>query len=362
MREPKRYAIIPAGGKSTRFIGDSPKMMRTHPDGQLMLQKAINTFEGLGVEKVYLIVTAELVNTFDLKIKLEQAFGEFLEIVTLTKQTNSSVETVLKGIELLGNNISLHDQVFIKDVDNLVEIDKTDFDFDTSGTVGINLNTSEIKRVSNKSFIKHDNGIVIDFVEKQIISEIISVGTHYFKNISEFIIPAKELMSTISENVSELYISHVIAKSVYNGNIFKYYEAISYKDFGTQDDWEEERNNFKTFFCDFDGTLVKNIGKYGSRSWKDREDEGLEENLEIIKNLINKGGQLIITTSRPSTEREYILSFLKDKGINTYEVICGLNHSQRVLINDYYNTNLYPTAVAYNVKRNGNLNEFNLDR
>lgn len=37
-----RSLIIPCGGKSSRFPNMRPKWLLTHPDGQLMIQKAVN--------------------------------------------------------------------------------------------------------------------------------------------------------------------------------------------------------------------------------------------------------------------------------------------------------------------------------
>ena len=50
----KKIVLVPAGGKSSRFIGDSPKMMRTHPQGKLLIEKALETFN-------------EIDNTFSLR-------------------------------------------------------------------------------------------------------------------------------------------------------------------------------------------------------------------------------------------------------------------------------------------------------
>ncbi len=77
--------------------------------------------------------------------------------------------------------------------------------------------------------------------------------------------------------------------------------------------------------------------------------------MEIIKKLHNKGSQIVITTSRSSSEKEYIREFLLKFEIKVHEIICDLNHSERVLINDFFDTNKYPTATSINIPRNGDL-------
>ena len=46
------------------------------------------------------------------------------------------------------------------------------------------------------------------------------------------------------------------------------------------------------------------------------------------------------------------LEELKDKGIEYDQVIMGLPHSRRVLINDFAKSNPYPSATAINMPRN----------
>ena len=100
------------------------------------------------------------------------------------------------------------------------------------------------------------------------------------------------------------------------------------------------------------------IGKYGEITWADHSDVILKNNMNLLKNLHENGSQIIITTSRPKSEKIYINKLLNDAGIKAHEIICDLNHSQRVLINDFNTTNIYPTALAVNLKRNNDLSDY----
>ncbi len=353
----KPIVIIPAAGKSSRFLGDSPKMLRTHPDGSLMIQKSLETFHLMEIEKFYLITTKELYENYELETKFQQAIPDLI-IITLDVQTNSSVETVYEGIKKIEGGINLSTPIFIKDVDNFVEFDIHDFDFNFSASVGLDLNKYPVSKVINKSFLIIENDFIIDFIEKKIISSFISVGTHYFKNLSEFLVTAGKLLKKHANDQKELYMSHVISSNIYDGINYKFIEAKKYLDFGTQDEWELERKRYVTIFCDFDGTLVENVGKYGSKSWRNRDDSPLTDNLLTLKKKSDKGAQIIITTSRPHSESQYISDFLKQYGIGAFSIICGLNHSQRIIINDFNDTNIFPTAKAINIKRNSNLSDY----
>ena len=49
---------------------------------------------------------------------------------------------------------------------------------------------------------------------------------------------------------------------IHDGIKFKPVLVSDYIDWGTIDDWEEYKNEYKTLFIDLDGTLVKNSGEY----------------------------------------------------------------------------------------------------
>jgi hypothetical protein len=353
----KPIVVVPAAGKSFRFLGNAPKWMRTHPDGSLMIEKALKTFQSKNF-KTYIITTEEINEKFQIIVKLSQALPD-LEVILLNKQTSSSIETLVKGLEKFGNNIDLNSPLFIKDVDNFVEFDWNFFDFSVSSSVGVDLKTMPINNIINKSFlIVNENNMIVDFIEKEVVSNIISVGTHYFKSAFEAIRTAQLLLNKKKNIDLELYTSHIIAYNIYSGIEYKLIKANIYEDYGTQTEWNIVRNKHKTLFIDFDGILVENVGRYGNKNWFTRNDTIIERNINAIKKLYNEGAQIIITTSRDVSEKEYLRNFLITYGIIPFDIICGLNHSERIIINDYFDTNPYPTASAINIERNGDLSFF----
>jgi hypothetical protein len=353
----KPIIVVPAAGKSSRFKGDSPKWMRTHPDGSLMIEKALKTFESKDFQ-IYIITTLEINNSFKIIERLSQALPK-VKIILLEKPTSSSIETLFKGLEIIGDNIDLNCPLFIKDVDNVVEFDWNEFDFNMSSSIGVDLKKMSVNNVTNKSFmIVNENNMIIDFIEKEVISNIISVGTHFFKTAFEALKTSQILLNKINDQQGELYTSHLIAYNIYSGIEYKLITAKVYEDYGTQIEWNNVRDRFKTFFIDFDGTLVENRGKFGNPNWFSRSDILINSNIEVVKRLFKRGSQIIITTSRSNSEKEYIRKILKDNEITPYEIICGLNHSERIIINDYFDTNPYPTATSINLLRNGDLSVF----
>ena len=77
-----------------------------------------------------------------------------------------------------------------------------------------------------------------------------------------------------------------------------------------------------------------------------------------MKKLVEEGAQLIITTSRPEEFRDTTESQLAAFDIKYQKLVMGLNHSSRILINDYAESNPYPSAKAINIARNYSLSPF----
>ena len=107
------------------------------------------------------------------------------------------------------------------------------------------------------------------------------------------------------------------------------------------------------YIVDIDGTLVKNSSHYfppyiGS-------GEPLQENIDILNELYYDGKvKIILTTSRPPRYKQVTCEELEAKGIAYDELVMGLPHSQRILINDFAKSNPYPSAASINMPRNKN--------
>ena len=102
---------------------------------------------------------------------------------------------------------------------------------------------------------------------------------------------------------------------------------------------------------------MKNCGKFGSFNW-DVNDITLDENLKVIKKAQDEGGQIILISSRPDKYIKKAIVYFEKFGIQVHGFVGNCNHGQRVLINDFSNTNPYPTAKCINMKRNGQLDQF----
>lgn len=346
--------IVPMGGKSSRFPGMRPKWMLTHP----MTNRFMVTESILGInldffDCIYFIFLQE----HEDKYKFHMGFCDELEecgikdrseIIFLEEQTSSQSETVYNAIKQ--NNIDGF--IFIKDSDGYYECN---IDHADNQIAFFDLNDMDNINARTKSYIELDvNGIVTNIVEKKVISSTFSAGGYGFASASQFC----EIFDKIRDLDGECYVSNVIFEMILSGSKFQGLSTRNFKDWGTIDAWNTYKSQYKCLFVDIDGTLVTNSSAHfppyvGS-------GECLSSNIEHLNSLHRSGKvKIILTTSRPSYLRELTIKELEEKGILYDQLVIGLPHCKRIIINDFAKSNPYPSCEAINLPRNtDNLKEF----
>ena len=229
--------IVPCAGKSTRFPDSDPKWMLKNDYNQTMLSMAIEPY----VNKVSRIVVAVTKEQF-VKHRLLNFFLKNIQypasLCVLEKQTSSAAETVHQTIqdqEIKGN-------IIIKDCDCYVDYPK---EISNNYIVGVDVKKSnDISRLESKSFIKKDsNDIIVDIIEKKIVSGNICVGT-YACEAENFCKSYMDLRQNpvFSKDV-EIYVSYVFSKMILESrSVFSYVEASKYIDWGTVEDWNANKS------------------------------------------------------------------------------------------------------------------------
>ena len=346
--------IIPCAGKSSRFPNMKPKYMLTHPDGKLMIEKSMEHINLEIFDRIIITIVKPHDEKYEAGLIMQQVFqnNSKIEICILDDFTSSASETIYQTIK----KMNVVGAVVIKDSDNVVGIN---FAQNIKNMiVGYNINThKDVSNIPGKSFLKvNEQNIIQDIIEKQIVSNIICLGVYCFENISMFVKAYEELYQ---QKISgEMYISHVISYMLSRYKlIFEMIEATHYEDWGTLEEWKKVQKNFRTYFVDIDGVLMKNRGKYGKVNWYNN-DEIISENMDAVRSLQEKGAQIVITTSRTEEFRSALEKILAENGIKPYAILMGMNHAARVVINDFAPTNPYPSGLAITLPRNSNLKEY----
>ena len=111
-----------------------------------------------------------------------------------------------------------------------------------------------LKNLKGKSFVKiNKENIVIDIIEKKIVSDLFCCGGYKFKNKREFMTAYNKIKKIVS---GEIFVSHVIQQMINDDKIFTFTKAKNYTDVGTFDEWHNY-NQKPVVFCDIDGTIIR---------------------------------------------------------------------------------------------------------
>jgi len=261
-------------------------------------------------------------------------------IVLLPEQTDSQSETVytfLSGYDLDGF-------IFIKDSDGFYRCDVEE----RNQVAYFDLNDMDDINARTKSYVDLDvNDVVTNIVEKKVISSTFSSGGYGFADAKQFC----ETFEKLQDMDGECYISHIIFEMMLSGSTFYGTKTTDFKDWGTLDAWNKYKSQYKCLFVDIDGTLITNSSHHfppyvGS-------GEPIENNIDYLADLYEQGrAKIVLTTSRPERLRQITITELQTKGIPYDELVMGLPHCQRVIINDFARSNPYPSCKAINIPRN----------
>ena len=339
--------ILPVAGQSSRYPNMRPKWLLTMPDGKLMIEKSISKLNLRPFDMIYVVVLKshidQYVNRKNLLKIFKKNISKKLKIIELKKPTSCQAETVYQAI----TQGKIKGGIVIKDCDNMFS-----YNFNKKNlneVLVLNLDKTDLIEAKSKSYITFDRlNKITNIVEKKVISDYFCCGAYSFKSAKIFLRYSSKLLKK-SNNV---FISHVIFDMLLNNHIFKYKEVGDYVDWGTIREFRNWQRKHITLFCDFDGCLVLNGSKFGKNGYKTRP---IIDNLATISQLLKTGFvELIITTSRPDSEKKYIKNMLKKFQIYPRFIITGLMHGKRALINDFSQTNPFPSALSINLERDSN--------
>ena len=229
--------ILPCAGKSSRFPNLPPKWMLENNHKESMIEMVIDAIPQ-EFEQTIVTITQEQQDKWGAFDFLNSRLKWGVDVLILDSPTRSASETVYKTIE----DCSVSGPIVIKDCDCAVEYNASNL---TNYIVGLKVKKdSRIKRLEAKSFIKkNDDNIIEDIVEKRMISNDICVGV-YSCDANKY---CESYTNIIDSDVylanQEIYVSHVFSHMILSESaIFSHIEADSFVDWGTLEDWENNKN------------------------------------------------------------------------------------------------------------------------
>ena len=109
--------IIPCAGASSRFPNMRPKYLLTDYAGRLMIENAAANY--IDKHRVTIVILKEHDERFMARKKLEEAFGNKIDIVVLDKPTTGPADTVYQAIKR--GRVNVNSPLLIKDCDRSEE-------------------------------------------------------------------------------------------------------------------------------------------------------------------------------------------------------------------------------------------------
>jgi dTDP-glucose pyrophosphorylase len=334
--------IIPCAGQSTRFPNMRPKYLLCDYLGRSMIQLAAEQY--LADHSVHIVILQEHEDKYNVTAQLRSMFGTLANVIILPDITLGPADTVYQALDAI---IFTSDQNFIvKDCDNIF----THKRLYPGNKVFVDTleNQPTLRMPGNKSYVACNNwGIINNIVEKRIISDTFCVGGYQFNSINAY----RSAYEAVKQSkLGEIYLSSIVDYMISRDAVFTTLQVKSYIDLGTAEDWEIH-NNKPSLLIDIDGTIVGNQSMYGSNNYNEPPTI-LENNVKALLDARDKGCQIIFTTSRSQKLHDVTRKLLDRLGFNMSQLIMGLHHSRRILVNDFAPTNPYPSAVAINLPRN----------
>lgn len=340
--------IIPAAGLSTRFGLDKPKFLLQSPHGRPMIAEALTGFSNLensGITSIHVITQKSYLENLSLDaliLEIQKVTSLPIHFTLLDGPTQSMVHT-LRQILI---NLESDEEFIVKDCDNIVGLDFAKIKWHLNAICYVDLKNYPNIVAHNKSFLKINGSMILDdIIEKEIVSSFINVGCVKFGSASSF-------LSALSayEGSGELFVSDIVRVLISRGEVFHAIKAETYEDWGTLSEWRSYCGRFATYFVDVDGVVSINTDPLKLiQNWQTFTP--MEQNCSRLLQL-QENGRIVFTTSRHEDYRDSLQNQLKEIGFKDFDLLMGLPHARRVLINDFAPTNPYPSSVAINIPRN----------
>jgi len=282
-------------------------------DGRPMVSHALEKLQ-FNSEDLIITILKEHDEKFAAVQGLRNFFGEKISIVVLDEATRSQPETVTKTLLAL----QLTEPFLVKDCDNgfsLEDIDKP-YNYVSSAS----LNSFEQINPRNKSYMQIDeSGIITGIREKEVISDLFSVGGYFFRDPAQYIEAFRRLSSEQEVWQRELYTSDIIATLIMDGEPFKARSVSNYRDWGTLSEWKRTLQTRGVYFIQLDGFIFDRGSAYFSPQFKD-----VPVNLdavEVTKELVASGNKIVFVSIRSEEMRELTINQLTAVGLPSDNVI-----------------------------------------
>jgi hypothetical protein len=336
--------LMPCAGLSTRYPGMRPKWLLTTPSGELAIERAVRSVPQSAWRDIVFAFRADHEAAYGCTALVRRLFGEAAKVAVLPRDTQGPADTVSEMIQAAG----VSGPIIIKDCDSFFDplpLPAGDF----LGVVDLRA-APTIQSVGAKSFARiNENDLVVEVVEKTVISNFISAGIYGFGSAAWFVEAFQRRRA--QHGGGEIFASHIMNAGIVQGHAVRSAVVSNLIDVGTIADWRRYVQEAAAYVCDIDGVVFENQSLHFAPTW-DEPETPIADNVALLLELERKGALLVFMTSRPERIRDKTVAALRAQGFKAETVIMGAPHSRRFMINDYAKTNPFPSAVGVSTPRN----------
>jgi hypothetical protein len=360
--------IIPAARDSA---DGRPTWLRVHPlTSEILLISILRALDLTRVRRVLLVVKQDHIDRFfegrkgDLEdyvmaegTRLPPSTVSF-EVVILQSETSSGPETVLRAIQQQG----VEGPIFVKDSDGSFDhqIDAGNY------VVGYKVTGSPdelIHSLPQKSFLGATGHVLTVIQEKQMISDIISVGGYAFESAAQFAAAyaavtkihhdAELCLRGVSGHaVPRMFLSHIVQSMMLSNNsVFGVSYCSGFDDWKSEAAWRSFLARFQNVVLQLEGVLVTAVEGTSIVKLAGGAVEAFSpvtQNIAYVRNLFKAGhSRIVIASSRPEAQRRSVERLLESYGVPYHVLLLGQMGSTTFVVSSYGNGQPHPSSVSY---------------
>ena len=225
--------LIPMSGAGSRFTKEGYKKPKPLIDvnGFPMIKMVV---DNINVDATFtFIVQSKHKEDYMLDIILP-LIAPGCNIVETASLTRGAAESCLLAKEYINND----NHLFIINSDQYIEWNSSDFFYNavSNNYDGMILTFKEPSLDPKWSYVKEENGFIVEAKEKEAISDIATVGGYYFNKGSEFVSAAEEMIANNETVNGEFYVCPVYNLLINQGKKIKSYNIDEFYGTGTPED------------------------------------------------------------------------------------------------------------------------------
>ena len=207
--------LIPAAGAGSRFAKEGYEKPKPFIDvlGKPMIMRVLDNLKVDNAHYIIILQKAYLENEKELCKQIAKDYNvSFVSVESLTEGTACSV---LHARELIDNDIPL----MIANSDQIIDIDINDYinDCKNRNLDGSILCFTDKEKSPKWSFVKMNNELIVEVKEKEVISDIATVGIYLFSKGSLFVDSAIDMIARNDRVNNEFYTAPAYNYAIKNG-------------------------------------------------------------------------------------------------------------------------------------------------